>query len=355
MGIGNAYFGMGLANGTNQAFDTQRMLQDRQRAQALQDEELAAWRADRENKMTQQQFENSRLTASDARAATAASDTHSAAAHTMSRAPIEDAQRDQSFGMAKQLTQGKIDALPLERAELRARIASAGSEQEAAALRAQLANIQIAGAHIDYAKKVGISDAEKAIEKAGASGDPSPLDDWANAHLPQGQSVETIPGADGTFTTLHYAETPGPPGADGSQPKRVVNVKKFNNLDDLTEEVQNLSHGDDLYHSQLMGQKSLHYTQARGEGDIPLSLNTKTGVYYDANGKPYKGKLAPNSAGVEAGMLNGGGAGMGNQPPNPGSAYINGAVNPNAAVRAQQPNTGFNIDQYMGDGNAGNQ
>lgn len=355
MGLGSAYLGMGLANGAANFTQTMNAAEDRRRAQALQDQELAAWQEDRANKLKQQDFENSRATSSDARAATAANDTHAAAAYGMTRAPIEAQQHDTAFGLNQKLTQGKIDSLPLERQELQARIANAGSEAEANRLRAQMTQLQIAGAHIDMAKKVGVQHAEDAIEKAGASGSPEPLDDWANAHLPQGQSVQTIEHKDGTFTTLHYQDVPGPPQADGSQPKQVINTKQFRSLDDVSDEVQNLAHGDDLYKAQLLGQKTLHYTQARGENDVPLSMNTKSGVYYDQNGKPYKGKLAPNSAGVEAGMLNGGGAGMGNQPPNPGSAYINGAVNPNAAVRAQQPNTGFNIDQYMGDGNAGNQ
>lgn len=360
MGIGTAYLGMGLAQGTDNAFTTQRMLEDRQRAQALQDQELQAWQEDRANKVKQQGFENDLQTRMANRADTAAGDTHALSAHTLARAPIEDAHQDTSFGMNQQLTQGKIDALPLERAELRARIAMAGSEQERNALQNQLTQTQIAGAHIDFAKKAGIADAEGAIAKSGASGDPAPLDAWANAHLPQGQSVQTIAGKDGTFTTLHYADASGPPDADGNQPKQVVNTRKFNNLDDMTEEVQNLAHGDDLYHSQLMGQKTLHYTQARGVGDIPLSLNTKTGVYYDADGKVYKGKLAPNSAGVEAGMLAPGGAGMGNAPPNPGSSYINSVVspqpvNPQSAVTQSQPNVGGYLDQYMGDGNSGNQ
>ncbi|HZZ14314.1 MAG TPA: hypothetical protein VFE79_26790 [Paraburkholderia sp.] len=206
-------------------------------------------------------------------------------------------------------------------------------------------------------KLTAINDLDKAHVAAQSGNDPSPYADWFNEHAPPGQRVEIKPGTKGGYDVNHFAvgsSDDGPPAI------KQINQQHFPTLDDIGEEAQNLVHSDDLYKAQIHGMTSPNWIAARGEGNVPLSLNKRNGKYYTQDGQLYNGKLAPTANDVTMQMMGGQFGMSGAQPsamqqPHPGSQFIGSALTPQQQTQATAPNTGFDVSRYIGDGTDGYQ
>lgn len=329
-GAGGRGLAFGLADAMHNIPIEQRAAEDRRRQQAMQDEEMQQRRDEIANKRRQQDFQNTRDTAADKRAEGEYGMRQKIGQHSIDRQGVEDTQHDAAFGMNQQLTQGRIDALPLERAELKARIAAAGSAAQTQALQRELTKLELTAHHMDMSKKIAQNGAEDAISQSTAANSPEALDEFANTHLlPKGQSVQTFKNKDGTYTTNHYQEQPGPPGADQQPVRSLVNQQRFSTLGDMHDEVNSLVHQPELYKAQLYGLTHEKFQHLQDDQNNPVRFNSHDGKFYNTDGTPFKGKLSPSSAQVMQSLMNP--QGMNGQPgaaaaPHPGSQFIQQSI-----------------------------
>jgi hypothetical protein len=358
MGIGSAYFGMGLANGLNQFTQNMREGEDRRRAQAKEDEIMQMKRDEIAGNLKQRAFENTLQTNQDTRAGAAAADQHGMVQHTMGRFGAEDAQHDAAFELNQKLGQGKVDMLPLERQRILAELGAARDTSQINALHQRLLGLNLQNEQMNTAKLHAVNDLEQAHIAAQSGNDPAPYADWFNSHAPPGQRVEFRPNAKGGYDAMHYAvgaSNEGPPSI------KLINTQHFPTLDAVGDEAQNLVHSDDLYKAQLHGLQSPNFISLRGDNNQPVIFDKRRARYMDASGQPWNGKLAPDSNSFMQQFANPGGQqyGMGNgqapQQQNPGSSFISGAVPAQQRVQQTQPNTGFDVNRYLGDGFNGDQ
>ena len=324
-GIGGAYAAMGLANAINNFPQQLNAIQDRKRKLALQDEELQAWRDDRANRMKQQDFENTLRTNADSRAATTAGLEQQQLQHTIGRYGTTDKQNDDL--MAQRLAAEQYANSPelrsLQQAYQRAQIGHMGAMSASANAETVLRGMQLQNMQIEQRRQQAVRDADAVDQQVRATNDPTLWRDWLNAHGTPGHDVQIAPSKKGGWDVQNYYNG------------KALNTQHLDSLDQFSDAANRMVDPDMYRKMQMLGIHRGHYVAARGDGDIPLNFDQRTGRYYTQDGNLYTGKLSPSQYSMFGSMGIGGGQPQGQQP-SPANRWLNPQQDP-ASQQMQAP------------------